>query len=137
MTIVNRISYVYFFVALASLGLLAVFLVGNHSLDSGGDLEPIASAKSSESPTRGACTIGLDATTGTEYFDIAVVECGGESSIVAGDFRHRVKNYYNPETAGGIESVEIVGDERRATIRDEDFSCQIIWQEGGDPTICE
>lgn len=101
-------------------------------------------AQDAPSPTRidqpapgESCTIALATTECAEHPDRATIECGDESRTVAGDFRHRVTNHYDPADTNGIDRVLVVGDERRVWMQRDASTCLIAWKDGEDPTDCQ
>lgn len=124
----------------APVALSAVLLSGCASAES--DSDP--SAEAIPTPTQvshpdatESCTVEVATSEGGDYPDRATVACGDRSQEIDGEFRHRVLNHYDPATTGGIESVVVVGEERRVWMEHPDGTCMIRWSEGEEPTDCE
>lgn len=123
---------------LAVLGLASLALTG--CSPQGDEGEPQATATKIETPRPDqACTVGIDAGDNEdgEHPDEARIECGGEVRTLAGDFRQQVTNHYDPSQAGGVQTVIVVGDERRVWMELDDETCLIAWKDGDDPTTCK
>lgn len=123
---------------LAVLGLASLALTGCSS--QGDEGEPQATPTTIYPPAANqACTVGIDAgdSEDGEHPGEARIECGGEVRTVEGDFRQQVTNHYDPSQAGGVQTVIVVGDERRVWMELDDETCLIAWKDGDDPTSCK
>lgn len=76
---------------------------------------------------REACSAELTSSTGDEQApDRATVTCGQNTKTVAGDFRHKYTNSYDPDAAGSITQIIAVDDEVRVWLRDGEGTCLVL-----------
>ncbi|UKA52177.1 hypothetical protein LFT48_21705 (plasmid) [Arthrobacter sp. FW305-123] len=88
--------------------------------------------------SREDCTTSLrKSLEGLEDPDRVTIRCAGTTITVAGNFRDRYTNAYDPETAQDIEKIIVVGGEVRAWVRYGDTTCLIIHTPGTTPVQCK
>lgn len=69
--------------------------------------------------------------------DRVTIRCAGTTITVAGNFRDRYTNAYDPKTAQDVEKIIVVGGEVRAWVRYGDSTCLIIHTPGTTPVQCK
>lgn len=88
--------------------------------------------------SREDCTSSLrKSLEGLEDPDRVTIRCAGTTITVAGNFRDRYTNAYDPAAAQDIEKVIVVGGEMRAWVRYGDATCLIIHTPGTPPVQCK
>ncbi|WP_454813005.1 hypothetical protein [Paenarthrobacter nitroguajacolicus] len=88
--------------------------------------------------SREDCTSSLNKSLeGLEDPDRVTIRCAGTTITVAGNFRDRYTNAYDPTVAQDIEKVIVVGGEVRAWVRYGDSTCLIIHTPGTAPVQCK
>lgn len=84
------------------------------------------------------CTTLLDKSdAGLEDPDRVTIRCADKSTTLAGTFRDRYTNVYDPADAEDIEKVIVVGDEVRAWVSYGGITCLIVHVPGEPSTECE
>lgn len=88
--------------------------------------------------SREDCTSSLKKSLeGLEDPDRVTIRCAGTTITVAGNFRDRYTNTYDPKTAQDIEKIIVVGGEVRAWVHYGDSTCLIIHTPGTAPVQCK
>lgn len=91
-----------------------------------------------EPDSREDCTTTLGKSDeGREDPDRVTIRCAGKSVTVAGNFRDRYTNIYDPKPAQDIEKVIVVAGEVRVWLGYGDSTCLIIHKPGTSPVPCK